>query len=152
MNKYFRFLVGLLLVLVTTRTALAQDGPITPQHTDPNWQVTYWNNTTLSGPPAAQFFVVESITAPAHPQERAGARSGPVSRSGVYPGPCRTRAGMCRAGAALHDRGPLVGSPPHFGKGSGASPPGPATVETSGGSAWLRGAKSAARAPCRGTT
>ncbi len=55
MSKYFRFLVGLLLALGMTHTALAQEGPITPQHTDPTWQVTYWNNPTLSGPPATQF-------------------------------------------------------------------------------------------------
>jgi len=32
---------------------LAQ-GPITPKHTAPTWEVSYWNNMTLSGPPALQ--------------------------------------------------------------------------------------------------
>jgi hypothetical protein len=36
--------------LVTVGPALAQ-GPVTPQHSDPNWQASYWNNTTLSGTP-----------------------------------------------------------------------------------------------------
>ena len=54
MFKRFGVLIGLVLgLLLLTGTALAQDGPITPQHTDPVWQVTFWNNTTLSGPPAS---------------------------------------------------------------------------------------------------
>lgn len=35
------------------QTALAQDGPTT-QHTDSVWQVSYWNNQTLSGTPLVQ--------------------------------------------------------------------------------------------------
>lgn len=35
------------------QTALAQDGP-TVQHTDPVWQVSYWNNKTLTGNPLVQ--------------------------------------------------------------------------------------------------
>jgi hypothetical protein len=57
MFKPFRFLVGLLvLAWVLSGTALAQEGPITPQHTDPGWQAWYWNNTSLAGPPAQQRF------------------------------------------------------------------------------------------------
>ncbi|MEW5956895.1 MAG: PA14 domain-containing protein [Chloroflexota bacterium] len=55
MVKYIHFFIGLLVTLMMTGTALAQEGPINPQHTDPTWQVTYWNNTSLSGPPVAQF-------------------------------------------------------------------------------------------------
>jgi hypothetical protein len=53
MIKKMRFLIGLVMVLTMTGTALAQ-GPITPKHTDPNWQASYWNNTTLSGSPVLQ--------------------------------------------------------------------------------------------------
>ncbi|MCB8977139.1 MAG: hypothetical protein H6657_06890 [Ardenticatenaceae bacterium] len=35
------------------QTALAQDGP-SAQHTDAVWQVSYWNNKTLSGNPVVQ--------------------------------------------------------------------------------------------------
>lgn len=41
-------LVGMLSALAAP--ALAQ-GPITPQHSDPTWQASYWNNTSLSGTP-----------------------------------------------------------------------------------------------------
>jgi hypothetical protein len=37
-------------VLSLTNPILAQT-PITPQHSDPTWQASYWNNTTLSGNP-----------------------------------------------------------------------------------------------------
>lgn len=50
MFKKRYFLIGLVIALGVTGTALAQ-GP-QPQHTDPHWQVWYWNNTALSGPPA----------------------------------------------------------------------------------------------------
>ncbi len=43
-------LLGLFLFY---QTALAQGGP-TAQHTDPVWQVSYWNNKTLSGTPVVQ--------------------------------------------------------------------------------------------------
>ncbi|MBE7555743.1 MAG: SH3 domain-containing protein [Anaerolineales bacterium] len=54
MLKHAGILFGLLMALALTGTASAQDGPITPQHTDPTWQVAYWNNTSLSGPPVLQ--------------------------------------------------------------------------------------------------
>ncbi|GIK40847.1 MAG: hypothetical protein BroJett011_46800 [Chloroflexota bacterium] len=54
MVKYIHFFMGLLVTLMMTGTALAQEGPITPQHTDPAWQVAYWNNTSLSGSPVVQ--------------------------------------------------------------------------------------------------
>ncbi len=43
---------GLVMALTMATAALAQ-GP-GPQHTSPTWQASYWNNTTLSGPPALQ--------------------------------------------------------------------------------------------------
>lgn len=53
MLKHSRFfIVGLVLTWLLTGTALAQD--VTPQHTDPGWQVAYWNNMNLSGPPVLQ--------------------------------------------------------------------------------------------------
>ncbi len=33
-------------------TPATAQGPITPQHSDPAWQASYWNNTGLSGTPA----------------------------------------------------------------------------------------------------
>jgi hypothetical protein len=53
MFKKVRFLIGLVLVLAMTNTALAQE-PVTPQHSDPTWRASYWNNTSLSGTPALQ--------------------------------------------------------------------------------------------------
>jgi hypothetical protein len=49
MLKRIGLAVGLLLALIMSGVATAQE--ITPRHTDPFWQVSYWNNTTLSGPP-----------------------------------------------------------------------------------------------------
>lgn len=43
-------LVALLASVFATGNAQAQ-GPVTPRHTDPFWQASYWNNTTLSGTP-----------------------------------------------------------------------------------------------------
>ena len=43
-------LVVLLVSVLGTGNAQAQE-PVTPRHTDPFWQASYWNNTTLSGPP-----------------------------------------------------------------------------------------------------
>ena len=40
------------LTLLLANTVLAQ-GPA-PQHTDPAWQGSYWNNTTLTGTPVLQ--------------------------------------------------------------------------------------------------
>ena len=42
-------LTGMLLALAAPVSA---QGPITPQHSDPTWQASYWNNTSLSGTPA----------------------------------------------------------------------------------------------------
>jgi hypothetical protein len=53
MFKPVRFLIGLVIMLLMTGTALAQ-GPVTPRHTDPGWQASYWNNTGLSGSPVLQ--------------------------------------------------------------------------------------------------
>ncbi len=49
-RKIFYPLV-IVLLLVLTGSVWAQDGdqPINPQHSDPNWQATYWNNVSLSG-------------------------------------------------------------------------------------------------------
>ncbi len=44
--------VSLIAILALTGAAYAQ-GP-GPQHTSPTWQVSYWNNVTLSGTPALQ--------------------------------------------------------------------------------------------------
>ena len=43
-------LVALLASIFATGKAQAQ-GTVTPRHTDPFWQASYWNNTTLSGTP-----------------------------------------------------------------------------------------------------
>jgi hypothetical protein len=53
MLKQMRFLIGLVLALTVANTALAQEPPV-PQHSDPTWQASYWNNTSLSGPPVLQ--------------------------------------------------------------------------------------------------
>ena len=37
-------------LLVMAAPAMAQ-GPINPQHSDPSWQASYWNNASLSGTP-----------------------------------------------------------------------------------------------------
>lgn len=52
MFRRMRFLIGLLVVLGLTGTAVAQ-GPVI-ENTDPTWQAWYWNNMTLSGTPALQ--------------------------------------------------------------------------------------------------
>lgn len=47
------WLLGLVLTaLVVMATPAMAQGPITPQHSDPAWQASYWNNTSLSGTPA----------------------------------------------------------------------------------------------------
>jgi len=48
--KRIGFAIGLILVLILSNTAMADDG-VTLQHTDPRWQAQYWNNTFLSGEP-----------------------------------------------------------------------------------------------------
>ncbi|MGC9522868.1 MAG: PA14 domain-containing protein [Anaerolineae bacterium] len=40
----------LLLALALPGTVAAQ-GPVTPEHSDPNWSAAYWNNTELAGAP-----------------------------------------------------------------------------------------------------
>jgi hypothetical protein len=52
MFKRLSILSLFLLTLLLANTALAQ-GPA-PQHSDPAWQASYWNNMTLSGTPALQ--------------------------------------------------------------------------------------------------
>lgn len=52
MSKIITLFIGVILLLVVTSPTLAQD--ITPQHTDPGWQATYWNNINLSGSPVLQ--------------------------------------------------------------------------------------------------
>lgn len=47
--------LSIIFVFLLAGTAHAQTPePPQPQHTDPFWQVTYWNNTTLSGDPVVQ--------------------------------------------------------------------------------------------------
>ncbi|UCC87113.1 MAG: SH3 domain-containing protein [Anaerolineales bacterium] len=53
MSKQVSLLIGLVIALTMTSTAFAQE-PILPQHSAPYWQVSYWNNPTLSGPPVVQ--------------------------------------------------------------------------------------------------
>ena len=52
MFKRISLISLLLLMLVMVAPAVAQ-GP-GPQHSDPMWQASYWNNITLSGTPALQ--------------------------------------------------------------------------------------------------
>lgn len=52
MTKKIYCLIGLIVGLMMAATALAQEPQ--PQHSDPTWQATYWNNTTLAGAPALQ--------------------------------------------------------------------------------------------------
>ncbi len=53
MDKKMR-LALLVLVGVLWASPIMAQGPITPQHSDPNWQASYWNNTTFSGTPVLQ--------------------------------------------------------------------------------------------------
>jgi hypothetical protein len=53
MFQRIRFIIGFALALLLVSPALAQ-GPIEPQHSEPFWEVSYWNNMTLSGDPAVQ--------------------------------------------------------------------------------------------------
>lgn len=48
--KRICWLMSLVVALMMAGTTLAQG----PQHSDPNWQAAYWNNTTLSGVPNLQ--------------------------------------------------------------------------------------------------
>ena len=49
-------LISFAIVLLSVGTAYAQtpEPPPWPQHSDPFWQVAYWNNTTLSGDPVVR--------------------------------------------------------------------------------------------------
>jgi hypothetical protein len=53
MHQKLRFLIGIAFVLLLASPVFAQE-PIEPRHTDPFWQVSYWNNMTLSGEPVVQ--------------------------------------------------------------------------------------------------
>lgn len=53
MFKRILFLTVLIAMLALPGTALAQ-GPVSPNHSDPTWQASYWNNMTLSGTPVLQ--------------------------------------------------------------------------------------------------
>ncbi|MBN1876752.1 MAG: hypothetical protein JXA33_21185 [Anaerolineae bacterium] len=53
MLKRLSLITMMILSLIFAPSVLAQ-GPFEPQHSDPMWQTTYWNNTTLSGNPALQ--------------------------------------------------------------------------------------------------
>lgn len=48
--RKFRLLLGVVLLLLLTGVAYADDRP-NPVHSDPEWQASYWNNMTLSGAP-----------------------------------------------------------------------------------------------------
>jgi hypothetical protein len=50
MHKKTTILITLALALLVANPVLAQD-----EHTDPRWQASYWNNTSLSGTPALQW-------------------------------------------------------------------------------------------------
>jgi hypothetical protein len=54
-TKRLCLLISFILVFLLVGTAHAQTPePPQPRHTDPFWQVAYWNNMTLSGDPVAQ--------------------------------------------------------------------------------------------------
>ncbi|MBN2002303.1 MAG: hypothetical protein JXA21_03005 [Anaerolineae bacterium] len=53
MDKKMRLVLLVLVGLLWASPIMAQ-GPITPQHSDPTWQASYWNNTALSGAPVLQ--------------------------------------------------------------------------------------------------
>lgn len=50
MAKRILIVMMLLAMLSLSGTALAQ-GPVLPQHSDPTWSASYWNNMNLSGAP-----------------------------------------------------------------------------------------------------
>jgi hypothetical protein len=52
MKGGIRWFIALLVIVMVTGTAMAQEPE--PQHSDPNWRASYWNNTTLSGSPVLQ--------------------------------------------------------------------------------------------------
>ena len=53
MGKKALIVFGLIVLLALSSTVAAQ-GPVVPQHSDVNWQASYWNNMSLSGTPALQ--------------------------------------------------------------------------------------------------
>lgn len=53
MSRKLFILATLIVLLLGASTIYAQNGP-TPQHSDPTWQVSYWNNKTLAGDPLLQ--------------------------------------------------------------------------------------------------
>ena len=53
MGKKALVAFGLIVLLALSSTVAAQ-GPVVPQHSDVNWQATYWSNMNLSGTPALQ--------------------------------------------------------------------------------------------------
>lgn len=53
MSRALVIVVSLLAVISLSGPAVAQ-GPVNPQHSDPSWQATYWNNKTLSGTPVLE--------------------------------------------------------------------------------------------------
>lgn len=44
-------LVNLLILSLMLAAPVMAQGPVNPQHSDPTWSTSYWNNTTLSGTP-----------------------------------------------------------------------------------------------------
>jgi hypothetical protein len=54
MFKKVGIIIGVVLALFFIRPAGPTQGQVDPQHSDPVWQAYYWNNTTLTGPPALQ--------------------------------------------------------------------------------------------------
>jgi hypothetical protein len=52
MRRKILILCGLIAVLAVSSPALAQGN--SPEHSDPTWQASYWNNTTLNGAPVLQ--------------------------------------------------------------------------------------------------
>ena len=55
MVRKLLLLVGCTLILSLVGTAYAQEPP-PPRHSAPVWEVSYWNNTNLSGEPVARAF------------------------------------------------------------------------------------------------
>ena len=54
--SYRQFFTAVLLLLALLASSFAgktvqAQGPVTPRHTDPFWQASYWNNGTMSGTP-----------------------------------------------------------------------------------------------------
>ena len=54
MMKRCLVFAALMMLVLTLATPVIAQGPVTPQHSDPTWQASYWNNTTLSGTPVLE--------------------------------------------------------------------------------------------------